>query len=391
MTRYVASLSEHPDTSQAVGEVVGAALEQLDGPPDLAVVFFTAHHRSAAGDLGGAIEHLLAPTVLIGCSAVSVLGGAREVEDAPGISLWAGCLDAEVRPVRLEPAIDATGDLALVGADHLMGAEGTLLLLADPFSVPAAELVANVGTDSLPVIGGLASAASAPGGNVMLQGARCHDGGAVGVLLPPEVGIGAVVSQGCRPIGYPFVVTRAERNVIYELAGRPALERLMAQIDELDPTTRALAAQGLHVGIVIDEHRDEFRRGDFLIRGVLGADRDSGAVAVGDHVEVGSTVQFQVRDAASADEDLSVLLEGVSGSGALVFTCNGRGSRLFGEAHHDAANVSDRLGTPWVAGMFAAGEIGPIGGRSFVHGFTASIAVFDPVRSSADLDRGAAH
>jgi small ligand-binding sensory domain FIST len=391
VTRYVASLSEHPLAAQAVGEVVGAALEQLSGPPDLAVVFFTGHHLSAAADVVGAIHALLEPDVLIGASASSVLGGAREVEDAPGLVLWAAHLEAEPRPVRLETLLSADGELVTAGGAGLDTATGTLVLLADPFTVPVTELVAAVGREDLRIVGGLASAASRPGDNVLVLGERCHQDGAVGVVLPPEVRIGTVVSQGCRPIGHPFVVTRAEGNVIHELAGRPALERLMAQIESLDPPTRALAAQGLHVGIVIDEHREHFDRGDFLIRGVLGADRERGAVAVGEVVEVGATVQFQVRDATSADEDLTAMLEGTQGAAAMVFTCNGRGTHLFGIPHHDASVVTEQLGTPWVAGMFAAGELGPVGTRSFVHGFTASIAVFDPVSEATDRSGEGAH
>jgi small ligand-binding sensory domain FIST len=198
----------------------------------------------------------------------------------------------------------------------------------------------------------------------------------VGVLLDADASPRCVVSQGCRPVGQPFTVTQAERNMLYELAGRPALERLLEMVDQLPPSERALAARGLHCGVVIDEHKLDFRRGDFLIRGVLGADRSAGAVAVGDAVPVGATVQFQVRDAASADEDLCELLAGQEADGALVFTCNGRGRQLFGQPDHDAAAVARSLDTAAVAGMFCAGEVGPIGGHNHLHGFTASMALF---------------
>jgi small ligand-binding sensory domain FIST len=200
----------------------------------------------------------------------------------------------------------------------------------------------------------------------------------VGAWLGPGVKIDTVVSQGCRPIGNPYVVTRAERNVIYELAGRPALERLleMASSGSIPEGDVALVNQGLHLGQVIDEHRDRFERGDFLVRNVLGADRENGAIAVGDVVEVGRTVQFHVRDAGTADEDLRLALGGRGeAAGALLFTCNGRGQRLFGEPDHDAGVFDEQVGAP-VAGFFAAGEFGPVGGRTFVHGFTASLALF---------------
>jgi small ligand-binding sensory domain FIST len=200
----------------------------------------------------------------------------------------------------------------------------------------------------------------------------------VGFLLDDRHHTRTVVSQGCRPIGEPFVVTRSERNALYELAGRPALERVRAMVDGASDAERVLMARGLHVGIVIDERRERFDRGDFLVRNVLGADKSSGAVVVGREVEFGSTVQFQVRDAHSADADLRSQLAGHPAAAALVFTCNGRGSHLFGEPDHDAALVHAAAGGGATAGMFCAGEIGPIGGRNFLHGYTASVLLFEP-------------
>jgi small ligand-binding sensory domain FIST len=199
----------------------------------------------------------------------------------------------------------------------------------------------------------------------------------VGALLGPGVTVQSVVSQGCRPFGQPLVVTRSEGNIIFELAGAPALERLVAQAHAslTEVEVKLLEAGGLQIGRVIDEHQEFFGRGDFLLRGVLGADRRNGALAVGDVVPVGTTVQFHLRDARTADEDLQVLLRGHAADGALVFTCNGRGSRLFDEPHHDARVMSDLLGPVPLAGIFAAGEIGPVGGQNFIHGFTASMAL----------------
>jgi small ligand-binding sensory domain FIST len=170
-----------------------------------------------------------------------------------------------------------------------------------------------------------------------------------------------------------MVVTRAERSIVHELAGRPALDRLRDLAAGLDEEDRRLLAGGVHLGVVVDEHQERFGRGDFLVRNVLGGDRSVGAIAVGAEIPVGAIVQFHVRDAESADEDLRLLLSGVSARGALAFTCNGRGTHLFGEAHHDAATIAEVLDRPAVAGMFCAGELGPVGSRSFLHGFTASI------------------
>jgi small ligand-binding sensory domain FIST len=184
------------------------------------------------------------------------------------------------------------------------------------------------------------------------------------------------VSQGCRPIGRPYVVTKAEQNLIEELAGKPAMERLQELAAAATEDERELLRQGLHVGLVVDEHKADFARGDFLVRNLLGADEQTGALAVGEQVGVGQTVQFHVRDAAAADEDLRELLADADADAALLFTCNGRGRHLFGVADHDAGLVEKLLGPIPLAGAFCAGEIGPVGGRNFLHGFTASLALF---------------
>jgi small ligand-binding sensory domain FIST len=194
------------------------------------------------------------------------------------------------------------------------------------------------------------------------------------------------VAQGCRPVGDPYTVTRAEANMIFELGGRPPLVRLRELAAALPGRDRELLARGVQLGLVIDEYQAEPRQGDFLIRGVAGADPDSGAITVGEAVEVGQTAQFHVRDADSADEDLrrtlereSTALAGRRAAGALLFTCNGRGSRLFTEPNHDAGLVAKMLGEIPVAGFFCAGELGPVGGQNYLHAFTASIALFPDV------------
>jgi small ligand-binding sensory domain FIST len=382
---FASALSEHPDPAEATGEVIGAVLEQLGTEPDVAAVFASPQHRDTFGDMAAAISRMLRPGVLVGTTAVAVLGGSREVEDAPAIGLWAGRLAARPRPVRLDATRTASG-IALQGLSASTFEPGdALLLLADPFSLPVDAIIDALaelempeasGTLSVPVVGGMASAANTPGGNRLVLDDEVMSSGGVGVVLPGGVATRTVVSQGCRPIGDPMIVTRAEGNLVMEIAGRPALDRLDDLVRAADADERSLLASGLQIGIAIDEHRATFERGDFLIRGVVGADRLQRALAVGDRVEVGTTVQFQVRDAVAADEDLRAMLADATGDAALVFTCNGRGQRLFGEPDHDARVVHDTLGSPALAGMFCAGEFGPVGGRSFVHGFTASVLVF---------------
>ena len=181
------------------------------------------------------------------------------------------------------------------------------------------------------------------------------------MLLGGGVDVEAIVSQGCRAYGHPLTVTRSDRNVIYEVAGSPAMECLVDQIKHgLDPADIAgIESNGLFVGRLIDEHVDEPGPGDFLVRTVVGVDRSSGAVAVDDRVPLGSTVRFHLRDAATAHRELSTLLEGRRAEAALMFTCNGRGTRLFDGAHHDARMLQRSVGPVPLAGFFAAGEIGP--------------------------------
>lgn len=217
-----------------------------------------------------------------------------------------------------------------------------------------------------------------PGGNTLVLDDERFTTGAVGVWLPPGVDVVAAVSQGCRPVGEPWVVTRAERNVIYEIGGRPAVERIDELVGALDEDDRRLLAGGLHIGRVIDERLDVHRSGDFLVRNVLGADRAVGAIAVADAIEVGATVQFQVHDAAAASDDLRRVVQDATGGharGTLMFTCASRGRNLFDETSHDAALVSELTGAP-VAGMFCAGAVGPVGGANHVHDHTAAMAIF---------------
>ncbi len=223
----------------------------------------------------------------------------------------------------------------------------------------------------------MASASSEPGGNRLFLDDEVFTAGAIGLLLSGPTKVTTVVSQGCRPIGHPFIVTRADGNVIEELAGRPAYEQVADLVRSLDPGERELAVQGLHIGRVIDESKLEFDRGDFLIRGVMGADAESGTITVGDIVPVGTAIQFQVRDAASADADLRELMTSKRADGALVFTCNGRGSHLFDTPDHDASVIAANLGDVPMSGMFCAGELGPVGSRNFLHAYTASVALFE--------------
>jgi small ligand-binding sensory domain FIST len=234
-----------------------------------------------------------------------------------------------------------------------------------------------------PLVGGMASASRTPGGNVLVRNDSVLVDGFVGMSLSGPLEVETVVSQGCRPIGRPFVVTRSHDNVIDQLGGKPALEMLRETVDALDESDRQKLGNGLFVGRAISEYRERFGRGDFLVRNVMGVDQESGALAVTDFVKTGQTVQFHVRDAGTATEDLTLLLDGQAGAGTpaaggLLFSCNGRGTRMFDQPCHDVGVSRKAMPQTPVAGFFAAGELGPVGGKNFIHGHTASFALFRP-------------
>jgi len=367
---FAAALSEHPNPAVAIGEATGQVLDALGGGPvDLALLFAGGPHARAVGDAAVVVRTLLRPTTLLGATASSVLAAGREVEETAAVSLWAGRF-GDVHPLRLGPGGPPTEPPFEPSA---------LVLVADPFSFlaePHFEALA-LRWPGLPVIGGMASAGRGPGGNRLVLDDQVLTAGAVGVFLGPGIEVEAVVSQGGKPVGQPFAVTAADGNVVHELAGKPAMARLLELAnDRLTPEEVEVVNQGgLHVGRVIDEHKVDFGRGDFLVRNLVGASRSEGWIAIGDEVALGQTLQYHLRDPDSADDDLRAMLNGRTADAALLFTCNGRGVHLFDVPHHDAGLVAEYLGRPATAGMFCAGEFGPVGGRNFVHGLTASMAL----------------
>ncbi len=382
--------SESFDTVEAAAEAADRARAGLDPPCDIAVVFASGQHLGMAKWLLSEVHDRLEPKALIGCGAGGTVAAGRELEDTPGVVVWGASLPgAELETMHVTAERDAEG-FRLLGLPESLaepvgeeeGPDEAVLALCDPFSFPAEELLSALdrGLPGVPVLGGLASASFA-GGAMLMRDGEVHSEGAVAVRLRGAQVL-PCVSQGAGPVGPEMTITSAEANVIGQLAGKPAMERLGEVIASLPEDERELAASGVLIGLVIDENRPEYERGDFLVRPIIGADRSSGAIAIGEQVRVGQTVRLHVRDAASADEDLrealrvqSQALGSEGAAGALLFTCNGRGSHMFEVPDHDAAAVEDSLGVP-TAGFFCAGEIGPVGGRNFLHGFTATMAVF---------------
>ncbi|MCK9519861.1 MAG: FIST C-terminal domain-containing protein [Dehalococcoidia bacterium] len=379
-------LGHSADWRNALDEAIAARTG--DGP-DLLLAFASWHHREHFPAFAEALATELKPGLLLGCSAQAIVGTGTELEDAPAVSLLALDLPgAFMSTVRLEH-----GDFqALRTVDvwrKRIGVEpddaNAFIVLCDPFTFDIDALIALLeqAYPGVPVVGGMAS--GEPGRNAT---ELFHDGevlysGAILVALTGEWTINAVVSQGAAPIGDTWTVTGVERNVVRSLGGRAPLEVLVDTVRSLPPEMQQRASRNLLIGLAMDEYRDEFQRGDFLIRNLVGVDQETGAVAVGAFPRVGQTLQFQVRDAAAADEELREMLDVLGGelgesspAGALLCLCNGRGVGLFGEPHHDARAVRERFGPVPATGFFCNGEVGPVGGKNFVHGFTASIAFF---------------
>jgi small ligand-binding sensory domain FIST len=386
---FAAALSTQLDTTSAAAEACAAALKSLGGTPDLAVVFFSREHAAKADTLAQQLCDALGTENILGCSGESIVGVGQEVEEGPALSIWlATWPGVTTHLLNLNFERTPEGGVIQGWTDDLVGEwpKGSfLMLLGEPYSFPADALLERLNEDrpGVVVVGGMASCGQTPGENRLILGRKSFSEGAAAALISGPVRLRTIVSQGCRPIGRHFVVTKAERNTIQELGGKPALIQLKEIFDELPNREKLLVQRAPHLGRVVSEYQDKFEQGDFLVRNVIGSD-PSGAIAVTDYIRVGQTVQFHIRDQESADAELKQLLAAAKKQkprplGGLLFTCNGRGTRLFSQPHHDAAAIEKALGKIPLAGFFAQGELGPIGKQNFMHGFTASIALFEPM------------
>jgi small ligand-binding sensory domain FIST len=382
--RIGCGLSTGPDPRVAAIEAGQQAHAALGGRrADIALVFACGAHLAAPEATLEGVHEALDPPVLAGCGAGGVVGAGREVERGTAVAVWAASLDGGTAEAFHLEMVQGEGSAATTGLPALDDATG-IVLLPDPYSFPTDVVLAELGRHApgVPVVGGIASARTLDGGAALFRGDSLCGDGAVGVAFA-GVEVLPCVSQGAAPVGPELTVTAADGHVIRELAGRPALEALREAIEGLGPYEQALVASGLLLGIVIDGNKPEYEQGDFLVRGVIGADPEAGTLTVGARVHEGTVVRLHARDAASADRDLRAALGlrrqalgGDAPAGALVFTCNGRGRGMFGVPDHDALALDEELRGAPAAGFFAAGEIGPVGGDAFLHGFTATVAVF---------------
>jgi small ligand-binding sensory domain FIST len=383
-SRFGDGLAVGPDLAAAAESAVTQALAPLRGQrPDLLCVFVVGDDPDAVESVGTRAMEVAGARTTLGCSAGGVIGAGRGVEIEPAVSVFAARLPG-VRCTPLHLELVRTPDGAgIIGMPDQHEDDGVAVLLADPVTFPIAAFVERSNDDlpGLPLIGGVASGPRGVASARLFLDGCSVPAGAVGVVLGGPIAAVPVVSQGCRPFGPPMIVTKAEGNVLMELAGTPALVKLEQIVAGLPAKERQAIAHGLHIGVAMDEYAEEHERGDFLIRNVVGADNRQGTIAIGDVVDVGRTVRFQVRDASAAAADLEELFSRFRAEhgpvgGALLFSCNGRGRAMFPSADHDVLAVRAGLSTTGVAGFFAGGEIGPVAGRNHLHSFTASILVF---------------
>ncbi len=354
---------------------------------DLALVFLSSHFGPVTALVTDRLRDALNPRVLIGCTCEGVIGKDRELENQPAIAMVA----ARLPRVEFVPFALTRDDWdALDNPEQFYGLVGMpkntrlFIFIGDPFSMPIDRVLDAFNTHcaGIPMIGGMASGASHPGGNALILNDRAFTSGAVGLALSGDIEIDVIVSQGCRPFGQTYTVTEAQGNVISKLEGEPPLLLLEHLIEQLSEQDYALLQNGLFVGRAIGPDDDSARRGDFLIRTLMGTDRATGAIVVGDYIHAGETIQFHLRDQNTAKEDLEMLLMpqalDAPASGGLLFSCNGRGTRLYDHPNGDISTIQNLLGGVSIAGFFCAGELGPIGGKNFLHGHTASLALFRP-------------
>lgn len=381
-----AAISEHLDTRTAALEVAQLLEESMPGPSDLVLVFASFHHRSALPEAMASLRDTLAPRHIAATTAESVLACDLELEGVAGFAAISLCLPGvTITPWRTHPSdpLPISRPQEIPEWIGLQEDTRAVFLLADPFSTPVTRLLpalVECRDEPLPVIGGMASGASQADHNRLVLDDGDWSRGAIGLTLSGPLELDYVVSQGARPVGEPLRVTKADGNVLLELGGLGAMDVLQELSASMDEQERELVQSGgLLLGRVIEEQRDHFGRGDFLVRNILGIDRKRGGIAAGEFIRPGRTVQFHVRDAQSAAEDLQLLLDAQQLDeppfAGLLVTCNGRGQQLFDAADHDLTIIRQRLGDVPVAGFFAAGEFGPVAGRSFLHGHTACLTL----------------
>ncbi len=388
--QFASGVSNSIDLEEALESVFFQIAQNFhSNETNLALLFTTGHFADSCVQISEWVNSKFSPNCFIGCTAGGIIGSDQEFEEQSALSLMVGFLpDCNLHPFHLtQQNVAGLSDPPI--AKQILGASPeenpSFLLLPDPFSFQTTALLEKLDATypTSPKLGGLASAGFQPGANRLYYNEETFLDGMVGLSMTGSMEILPIVSQGCRPIGHPMMITDIDKNVVKTLGNRPAFEVLQGVVSELSEEDQRLASTALLAGVVIDEYKSEFDRGDFLIRNLIGGDPENGYLVINDHVLPGQTIQFQVRDANTAEEELSLLLQGALGRlgskrplAAAVFNCNGRGLRLFANRNHDIELLQAAAEQIPSTGFFCAGEIGPVGGRTFIHGFTSCIGLF---------------
>ena len=388
--KWASAISELSTLQEALEQCAASIRDQLGEAPQLAVAFVSPHYQQDYASVGPMLSELLGAGHTFGCSGGGIIGAGLEVEQRPALSVTAAALPGvDIEAFHLDgdklPDLDAGPDkwTELLGVSE--DQEPQFVLLADPFSFPVQNLI--MGLDfaypRAAKIGGLASGAQRPGDNALFLDGEVHGSGAIGLALHGNITVDTVVAQGCRPIGDPMRITSSQRNILGELDGKPPMAVLQDLFRTLSERDRQLMGHSLFLGVVMDEFIDTPVQGDFLIRNVVGMDQRTGALAIGEMLKEGQLVQFHLRDADTSAQDLTFVLERYAAEnrenevpGALLFSCLGRGEYLYGRPNHDTDIFRDKLGQVPLGGFFCNGEIGPVGGTTFLHGYTSSFGLF---------------
>jgi small ligand-binding sensory domain FIST len=387
---WVSRISTAAKLETAVEEVSDAVLEGLGGAdPDLAIVFVARQHRAGWVQLPRLLGERLGGPVLLGCSGAGIIGGAREVEQAAALSVVAAHLPGvELTPFHLSPeTIPPPGtptDTWNARLGLASDADASFLVLPDPLSTRAHDFVAamDAAYPEATIVGGLASGGDQPGQHALMAGHEAYGSGVVGLALSGNIRVDSIVAQGCRPVGSPLFVTRADNQIVHQLDGRRPADVLQDLYTTLSEADRRLMRHSLSLGVVMTEGQQVYRQGDFLIRNIVGLDNETGAMAVAADLHKGQVVQFQLRDKQTSAADLEMMLaRHVTAhpdrpAGALMFSCLGRGRDLYGEPDHDSGMFRRHVGPVPIGGFFCNGEIGPVAGSTFVHGYTSAFALF---------------
>ena len=373
-----------------IRETAGQLLRELDAPPTFALVFITPDYADRAAEVLELIRVYGHVATVVGCSGLGLAGHGREMEEGSGLSLMLVSLPggtATAVPFDQE-MVEASSGPAFWREKMGRPPEDVRawLVFLNPYALNL-ELWLKQWNQAFAPIPAFGSVASGPEGDQEAW-VLCNGGvvpGGVALALEGDFAVQAVVSQGCKPIGEPLTVTQAERNVLLTLGSRPAYEVLSDVYKELSDSEREQARGHLFAGLAVSEYLDEYKRGDFLVRNIIGADPKSGAVAINALPRVGQTLQYQLRDSRMASDELRRLLREQAAIlpeppfAALLCTCHGRGQGLFGRAHHDAGLLNDYFPNLPMAGVFSKCQVGPVGDRSFAHGYTAAIALLSPL------------